>query len=692
MSGWLRIAMILGVLASVVEAQLQPASPPLNLMPMPAQVQLGAGQLLVDPLFTVSIAGDKDPRLERAANRFLDHLRRQTGMVALDMSLIEQSDARLVIHAGRASKEFPELGEDESYTLEVTSAGARLNAPATLGVLRGLQTFLQLVRQTPQGFAVPAVSIQDQPRFPWRGLMIDVSRHFMPLDLLRRNLDGMEAVKLNVLHLHLSDNQGFRIESKKFPKLQEMGSDGLYYTQAEMKDLIEYAADRGIRVIPEFDVPGHSTAWFVGYPQLASGPGPFSVGRHWGVFDPVMDPTQNYTYKFLNDFIGEMARLFPDAYFHIGGDEVNGKGWDANPKIQEFMHAHNLANNDALQAYFNKRVQEIVHKHHKIMLGWDEILQPDLPKDIVIQSWRGQASLADAAKQGYSGLLSSGYYLDLNQPAAQHYAVDPMTGPTADLTPEEKKRILGGEACMWSEYVSPENVDSRIWPRTAAIAERLWSPQNVTDVNSMYRRMAVISGDLDWLGLTHDSNYDLMLRRMAGVENTSALRALADVVEPVKEYTRYELASTPPTTATPLNRLVDAARPESMTARRFSELVDAFVAGNIKPGMEDQLKALLTEWRDTQTELLPLEQQSALVQEVAPIAQNLSTLGAAGLQALEYMDGGQPAPSDWVTAQTAQIEQVKKPGSQQVLLMVAAPVEKLVAASADQSWKASAKP
>jgi len=692
MSGWLRIAMILGVLASVVEAQLQPASPPLNLMPMPAQVQLGAGQLLVDPLFTVSIAGDKDPRLERAANRFLDHLRRQTGMVALDMSLIEQSDARLVIHAGRASKEFPELGEDESYTLEVTSAGARLNAPATLGVLRGLQTFLQLVRQTPQGFAVPAVSIQDQPRFPWRGLMIDVSRHFMPLDLLRRNLDGMEAVKLNVLHLHLSDNQGFRIESKKFPKLQEMGSDGLYYTQAEMKDLIEYAADRGIRVIPEFDVPGHSTAWFVGYPQLASGPGPFSVGRHWGVFDPVMDPTQNYTYKFLNDFIGEMARLFPDAYFHIGGDEVNGKGWDANPKVQEFMRTHNLANNDALQAYFNKRVQEIVHKHHKIMLGWDEILQPDLPKDIVIQSWRGQASLADAAKQGYSGLLSSGYYLDLNQPAAQHYAVDPMTGPTADLTPEEKKRILGGEACMWSEYVSPENVDSRIWPRTAAIAERLWSPQNVTDVNSMYRRMAVISGDLDWLGLTHDSNYDLMLRRMAGVENTSALRALADVVEPVKEYTRYELASTPPTTATPLNRLVDAARPESMTARRFSELVDAFVAGNIKPGMEDQLKALLTEWRDTQTELLPLEQQSALVQEVAPIAQNLSTLGAAGLQALEYMDGGQPAPSDWVTAQTAQIEQVKKPGSQQVLLMVAAPVEKLVAASAGQSWKASAKP
>ena len=201
-----------------------------------------------------------------------------------------------------------------------------------------------------------------------------------------------------------------------------------------------------------------------------------------------MDPTEERTYKFLDGFIGEMAKLFPDRYFHIGGDEVNGKEWDANAKIQAFMHAHGLKNNQDLQAYFNTRVQKIVSKHGKIMVGWDEILRPDLPKNIVVQSWRGQDSLAAAAKQGYRGLLSFGYYVDLNWPASRHYAVDPMSGAAANLGPEEKRRILGGEACMWSEYASPENIDSRIWPRTAAIAERLWSSQDATDVNSMYQR------------------------------------------------------------------------------------------------------------------------------------------------------------------------------------------------------------
>ena len=301
-----------------------------------------------------------------------------------------------------------ELGEDESYRLDVTSSGARLNAPTTLGVMRGLQTFLQLEQTTSAGFAVPAVSIEDNPRFPWRGLMIDVGRHFIPLDVLKRNLDGMAAVKLNVFHWHLSENQGFRIESKKFPKLQGMGSDGLYYTQDEVRDLIAYARERGIRVVPEFDMPGHATAWFVGYPELASGAGPYQIERQWGVFDPAMDPTREETYKFLDTFIGEMAALFPDQFFHIGGDEVNGKEWDANPKIQAFMRAHGLKDNNDLQAYFNQRVQKIVAKHGKTMLGWDEILRPDLPKSIVIQSWRGPDSLAEAAKQGYRGLLSSG--------------------------------------------------------------------------------------------------------------------------------------------------------------------------------------------------------------------------------------------------------------------------------------------
>ncbi len=173
--------------------------------------------------------------------------------------------------------------------------------------------------------------------------------------------------------------------------LQEKGSDGLFYTQEQIRNVIEYARDRGIRVVPEFDMPGHSTAWFVGYPDLASGPGPYQIERKWGVFDPAMDPTRDSTYQFLDTFIGEMAALFPDAYFHVGGDECNGKEWDANPRIQQFMKAHALKDNAALQAYFSAKVQKIVAAHNKIMVGWDEVLQPGTPKDVVIQSWRGPA-------------------------------------------------------------------------------------------------------------------------------------------------------------------------------------------------------------------------------------------------------------------------------------------------------------
>jgi len=669
------ILVVLMLCTALVTAQPQQ----LNLMPMPTDVRIGPGQLLIDSSFSVGISGRSDARLQRAIELFLQNLRRQTGMSPLDVKVTDASAAKLVVHSERGSKNVQELGEDESYSLEITSSGAKLQAITPLGIMHGLQTFLQLVQIAPQGFAVPSVVIHDKPRFPWRGLMIDVSRHFIPLDVLKRNLDGMAAVKLNVFHWHLSDDQGFRIESKKFPKLQEAGSDGLYYTQDEVRDLIAYARDRGIRIVPEFDMPGHSTAWFVGYPELASGPGPYHIERKWGVFDAAMDPTQERTYKFLDEFIGEMARLFPDPYFHIGGDEVNGKQWGANPKIQEFMHAHGLKNNRDLQGYFSQRVQKIVKKHGKTMIGWDEVLSPDLPKDIVIQSWRGQASLADAAGRGYRGLLSFGYYLDLIWPASRHYAVDPMSD-AASLSLDEQPRILGGEACMWSEYVSPENIDSRIWPRLAAIAERLWSAQDVKDTASMYQRLEVISRWLDWLGLTHNSSYEPMLRRIAGSDDISALRVLADVVEPVKDYTREEVALVEATSLSPLNRLIDAARPESATARHFAEMVNALLAGGGDSGTKEEIRTMLIRWRDNQASLQPLEAQSFLLKEVVPVSENLSAVAGAGLQAMDYLARGERAPDPWKTEHLARIEQAKKPEAQ-LLLMVAPSVQRLIEAA-----------
>ncbi len=666
----------------------------LNLMPLPASAQPGTGSLRVDSTFSLVFTGYTEPRLERAGERFLRQLARQTGL-PLSLKPAKMAKATLVIQTDHASKEIQEVGEDESYILDVSRTTARLRASTPLGTMHGLQTFLQLVDVSPDGFAAPAVTIQDTPRFPWRGLMIDSARHFIPLEVIRRNLDGMEAVKMNVFHWHISDNQGFRAESKKLPKLTGLGSGGQYHLQEEIRDLIAYARDRGIRVVPEFDMPGHSSSWFVGYPDIASTPGPFKIDDEWGVMDPAMDPTNEKTYKFLDTFIGEMARLFPDHYFHIGGDEVNGKAWDANPKIQEFKKAHNYKTNEDLQAYFSQRVQRLVNKHGKAAIGWDEIFVPGAPKDIVIHSWRGTQALAAAAKQGYRGILSNGYYIDLMWSAARHYAVDPLGGAAADLTPEQKQLVLGGEATMWSEYVNWENMDGRIWPRTAAIAERYWSPESVTDANSMYARLDIISQRLEWLGLTHRTQPRKMLHRIAGPatsEEFAALVTLADVLEPVKDYTRGESTSYQAITTTPLNHMVDAVPPESDAGRRFGELVDKFISTSCLDGnTRERLRAQFVAWRDNDAKLQPLAQRSFLAKEATANSQDLSTLGTAGLAALDSIAKGQPAPDAWKAQQLAIIEQVKKPKAQ--LLLIPAPaIQKLIEAASAGGACSSSKP
>ena len=241
---------------------------------MPASVQPGTGQLPIVASFSVAVTGAHDASLNEEVQRFQAQLARQTGIPFRPNA---GAAPTVTIHADHARAAVQKLGEDESYELTVTDSGAKLSAPTTLGAMRGLQTFLQLVQITPAGFAAPAVIIKDQPRFPWRGTMIDVSRHFIPIDVLKRNIDGMAAVKLNVLHWHLSDDQGFRVESKVFPRLTGAGSDGMFYTQEEIRDFIAYAHDRGIRVLPEFDMPGHSRSWFLGYPELASAPGPYGL-------------------------------------------------------------------------------------------------------------------------------------------------------------------------------------------------------------------------------------------------------------------------------------------------------------------------------------------------------------------------------------------------------------------------------
>jgi len=645
-------------------------------MPLPAEVKPGDGEFLITNGFGITLQGFQEPRLERAKQRFLNMLSKQTGIPLWREAVLNQPS--FFINTKGPSAAVQQVDEDESYHLQISATEVHLEAANPLGVLHGLQTFLQLVRITPRGFVVPAMTIDDQPRFLWRGLMLDVSRHFQPLDVVYRTLDGMEAVKMNVFHWHLSDNQGFRVESKVSPLLQEKGSDGLFYTQEQIRDVIAYARDRGIRVMPEFEMPGHATAWFVGYPDLASGSGPYNIERKWGVFDPAMDPTRDSTYTFLDALIGEMAALFPDAYFHVGGDENDGKEWDRNSRIQQFMKDHGIKDNAGLQAYFSTKVQKIVAGHGKIMVGWDEVLQPDTPKDVVIQSWRGPQFVGQAVKGGNRALLSAGYYIDLNHSAAEHYAADPEgDGPTT-LSDEDRKMILGGEATMWSEFVTPENIDSRIWPRTAAIAERLWSPRNTRDVASMYTRMAIISQKLNYYGLQHNSSYPAMLSRMTGEADPLPLRVLGDVVQPPRNYERGQLREYD--AFSPLNHLIDAVPPESDTARQFLDVVDRIIAGKASREDWEQAQEWLVLWRDNDAQLQPLLPKSELTKELEPVSTNLHLVSQAGLDAIGYLREHHHAPVAWKTREVAFLKQSEKP--QAVLLnMVAPAVLKLVQAT-----------
>ncbi len=647
------IALILGTASAAAAADRTN-----DLMPVPAKVTAAEGKFRVTDAFYVAGEGETGARARSAAARFMFRLSGRTGLFFKQDFLLNQAPGEgvsLAYSCERAGKLVPH--EDESYRLTIAPGRVSLAAKTDLGVLRGLETLLQLLSSDDQGYYFPCAEVQDAPRFTWRGLMIDASRHFMPIDMVKRNLDGMAAVKLNVLHWHLSDDQGFRVECRTWPRLHKLGSDGLFYTQDQIRDVIAYAADRGIRVMPEFDIPGHSTSWLAAYPEYAGSAGPFAVERKYGIFDPTFNPALEKTYAFLDAFIKEMAALFPDPYFHIGGDEVSGVEWNNSPAIAAFKKKHGFADNAALQAYFSTRILKSVTRYGKKMVGWDEIFQPGLPKDAIIHSWRGREAMIESARKGYQSLLSNGYYIDLCQPAFEHYLNDPIA-EDAPLTEDQKPFILGGEATMWAELVTPETVDSRIWPRTAAIAERFWSPQSVKDVEDMYRRLSIVSPQLEEHGLRHISYQAMMLRRLSGKECPAALKTLADVTEPLKRYDRHEQATY--TFLSPYTRFVDACPPESLTARKFRGSVDRFLRTKDK-ALADEIKASLAGWRDNAKALAPVIAGAPALAEIAPLSEALTLAAGAGLRALEIVVAGGTTDRPWAEKLLQALAEAKKP-------------------------------
>lgn len=619
-----------------------------RLMPVPAEVAMTTARFRFDSTLAVSITGHRDARLERAVDRAMRRLEKSIA-APLPRSFGTDSVPGLLIRVDGPGFAVPDLAEDESYRLTVDGSGARLHAATVVGAIRGLETLLQLHGADRSGHYLAGAVIADRPRFAWRGLNLDVARHFHPVEVVKRTLDGMAAVKMNVLHWHLADDQGFRVESRRFPRLHQYGSDGDYYTREQIREIVEYATDRGIRVVPEFDVPGHTTAWMVGHPELGSAPEPYRIERAWGVHKPTIDPTREPVYGFLDAFIAEMVQLFPDRYWHVGGDEVDPTHWRESESIQRWMRENGVADAHALQAHFNTRLFGLLERYGRRPVGWDEIMNPGLPRTAVIQSWRGTSHLVEAARDGRQSILSAPYYLDHIRTAEEMYLSDPLPAGHG-LTPEQQRLVLGGEACMWSEYVTPETVDSRIWPRMAAVAERFWSPASVKDVDDMYRRLEVMSVRLAALGLGHEDHRARMVRNFAAGSDAAVLLEFLEYARP-KGFGWYGADQ-----FTPLDRLHDAAIPEPWHRWRLRALARSAVAGDA--AARSALARSFERMTRFDSELEAMRDRVPLASDGTAAAKALGELGRLGGEALDRMAKGAAVDPSWRVAADSTIARI----------------------------------
>lgn len=559
------IVIIFLFISSVLNAQ--------HLLPQPKELNLHEGKFKIANNIKVRVTRPS-LKLNKYTERFIQRLEYSSGVYFQHHKIQDTISSYEIVVNTNSTTENIHIETNESYAISVTSNKVIITAENNIGAYRALETLLQLITTSKNGPFFNNCSIVDEPRFKWRGLLIDVCRHWIPPHIIKRNIDAMAAVKMNVLHLHLTEDQGFRIESKKFPKLHELGNNGNYFTQEDIKGIIQYANDRGIRVVPEFDIPGHITSWLVGYPKLASANRNYEIATKYGVFKASLNPTEEYSYQFLDTLLTEMCQLFPDAYFHIGGDENNGSDWNQNKKIQKFMTKMELKNNHELQAYFNKRILPILIRNKKIMIGWDEIYDSNMPNSIAIQSWRGKESMIHAAKNGFPSLLSNGYYLDKVYKIEDYYENDPLP-QGIDLTESQQKMILGGEATMWSEIVDQTTIESRIWPSALAIAERLWSSSENCDTKNFYVKVPFISNKLQEFGLTHINYQEALLGLISNNSSVQTWKPFIKALEPIRGYKRHDFLkkTLKYSTITPLNRIADACYVESFTARKFNTLI-----------------------------------------------------------------------------------------------------------------------
>lgn len=770
----------------------------LPLMPWPAKVERPTtqGALVLSDNISVSVSGDD---LGDAVNRLRQRIALQTGWT-LQPQADKPDKPTIRIDIAKKVKPQPLPDSDESYTLKVDADGVNISANTRFGALRGMETLLQLIQNGPENTAIPWVTIEDAPRFPWRGLLLDSARHFIPLNDIKRQIDGMAAAKLNVLHWHLTDDQGWRFTSKRYPKLTQLASDGQFYTPDQMREIVRYAADRGIRVVPEIDMPGHASAIAVAYPELMSAPGPYEMERHWGVLKPVLDPTKEATYTFAEAMVSELAAIFPDPYLHIGGDEVDDTQWKQNTAIQKFMRDNKLADSHALQAYFNRKLETILEKRHRQMVGWDEIFHPDLPKSILIQSWQGQDALGQVAEKGYKGILSTGFYLDQPQSTAYHYrneivpqglnnvdvigdndspqswsftlprlkgkpvegsftlvkgdsgwrgfidfagksrravqniewrsddqvtfTVDtwmgetrpvvtvstdtlsgyfllgnaryPVSGKLLDEVPKGiapvvpdtalQANLLGGEAALWAENVVAPVLDIKLWPRAFAVAERLWSAQDVNDTDNMYTRLqAMDSWSTVSVGLLQHSQQQAYFTRLANNGDSLPLLILAQAVEPAQYYTRQHLKFQAGNyhQFEPLNRFADALSAESATVRQMNKWVDRLVSDAEDTESADALRHVFNRWQSNTSDALALSGSNYQLKAIKPVIQEVDKLASIGLRLTDLVARQGTLDDKEIASIQAELDNAAKI-QDEVVIAAVYPLETLLRATRNQ--------
>ncbi|UCF20550.1 MAG: family 20 glycosylhydrolase [Gemmatimonadota bacterium] len=509
------------------------ASAVLQLVPYPVSLVTRPGAFRLDSATVIAVSDVADDELLRLARHAAEIVEQGAGIeVRVSTSRREAAGAGVLLLALSSN----ERGRSaEGYRMEVGGNGASIAASTHAGLFYGLQTFRQLLAGSPSAEpgvrSIPGVSIEDEPRFVYRGMHLDVGRHFFPVEFVKKYIDLLAMYKMNTFHWHLTEDQGWRIEIKKYPRLTQVGGFrketileknfdpyigdripyGGYYTQEEIRGVVAYAASRYVTIIPEIEMPGHSKAALAAYPELACTEGPFEAATVWGVHEDIYCPSER-TFAFLQDVLSEVIDLFPGRYIHIGGDEAPKRRWEESETAQEVMRREGLADEHELQSYFIRRIESFLLANGRRLIGWDEILEGGLAPQATVMSWRGTEGGIEAARQGHDVIMTptSHVYFDYYQgdpnfeplaiggltPLEKVYSFEPVPD---ELTAEQARHILGAQGNVWTEYMkTSQYVEYMVFPRLLALAEVLWSPATARDwdrfAGSLSTQFAILDG------------------------------------------------------------------------------------------------------------------------------------------------------------------------------------------------------